>query len=332
MRVDAFDFELPPGPHRAHAGVAARQRADACRRRGRRADGLPRFGPARFPPPRRRAGGQRHQGDRRAARWDPRAGRGGRGHRGDADQAPRRLPLARPRQARQEAFGRRAHPVRRGAREHGLPARRPRRRGGGEGRGRRGHAAVRIHRRRARRGDRARRHGSVAALHRRPARAGREGSRRLSDPVRRARRRGRRADRRASFHARAGRPHGRARRDAASGHAARRGGDLPARESGGHRGPRHAQRMGRARRRDGRGAERRASGRRADRCGRHDLGAHPRERRRRNRPHSSLRRRHRDLHHARLPVPRDRCSHDQFPPATLDAVHAGRAPSAGSRR
>ena len=43
-------------------------------------------------------------------------------------------------------------------------------------------------------------------------------------------------------------------------------------------------------------------------------------------------RRDRDLHHARLPLPRRRRADDQLPPAALDAVHAGRAPSAGSTR
>src|SRR6185437_15938630 len=37
----------------------------------------------------------------------------------------------------------------------------------------------------------------------------------------------------------------------------------------------------------------------------------------------SLDRRDRHLHHARLPVPRDRRAADQLPPAALDAVHAG---------
>src|SRR5688572_9575719 len=33
-------------------------------------------------------------------------------------------------------------------------------------------------------------------------------------------------------------------------------------------------------------------------------------------------RRHRHLHHARIPFPRGRYSDDQFPPAEIDAVHA----------
>ena len=43
-------------------------------------------------------------------------------------------------------------------------------------------------------------------------------------------------------------------------------------------------------------------------------------------------RRDRDLHHAGLPLPRGRRADDQFPPAALDPVHAGLAPSPGSRR
>ncbi len=46
-------------------------------------------------------------------------------------------------------------------------------------------------------------------------------------------------------------------------------------------------------------------------------------RRRPGRQAPPVRRRHRHLHHAGLPVPRRRPADDQFPPAALDAVHAG---------
>ena len=42
---------------------------------------------------------------------------------------------------------------------------------------------------------------------------------------------------------------------------------------------------------------------------------------------AAVRRRDRHLHHAGLPVPRGRPAADQFPPAALDPVHAGRRPS-----
>ena len=80
----------------------------------------------------RRAGGQRHAGHRGAARRNSRARRRGRGDRGDADQAARRQPLAGAGQAGEEAESRRAHPLRRDARKHGLPAGDARRRGRGE--------------------------------------------------------------------------------------------------------------------------------------------------------------------------------------------------------
>ena len=63
--------------------------------------------------------------------------------------------------------------------------------------------------------------------------------------------------------------------------------------------------------------------RRTHRLRRHDLGAHPRERRGRRGPHPALRRRDLDFHHARLSLPRRRRADDQFPSAAFDACHAG---------
>ena len=81
--------------------------------------------------------------------------------------------------------------------------------------------------------------------------------------------------------------------------------------------------MGSARRGDRRGAQCDARARRPDRRRRHDFGAAARKRRRRGRRASRLRRRDGDLHHARLSLPRRRRAADQFPSAALDAVHAG---------
>ena len=46
--------------------------------------------------------------------------------------------------------------------------------------------------------------------------------------------------------------------------------------------------------------------------------------------HPPVRRRHRDLHHARLPLPGDRRPHDQLPSAQIDPVHAGQRARWGS--
>ena len=88
--------------------------------------------------------------------------------------------------------------------------------------------ALRVCRRRARRGDRTPRRAAAAALYRRAPRARREGPGRLSDDVRRRARGGRRADRRPPFHAGSGRAHRGARRLASSRHAACRRRHLPA--------------------------------------------------------------------------------------------------------
>ena len=63
--------------------------------------------------------------------------------------------------------------------------------------------------------------------------------------------------------------------------------------------------------------------RRPHRRRRHDLGAAARKRRRRGRRAPPLRRRDGDLHHARLSLPRRRRAADQLPSAALDPVHAG---------
>ena len=76
-------------------------------------DGFPRARIAEFLAPRRRAGRQRHEGHRGAARGRAGQGRRDRFDRGDADRAGRRLPLASACASGQEAQGRRAHPLRR---------------------------------------------------------------------------------------------------------------------------------------------------------------------------------------------------------------------------
>ena len=82
------------------------------------------------------------------------------------------------------------------------------------------------------------------------------------------------------------------------------------------------------RRRPPRASTRRAGARRAHRRGRHDQPAPPRKRRRRDRRGPAVRRRDAAVHPAGLSLPRDRPAADQFPPAALDPVHAGR----GARR
>ncbi len=136
--------------------------------------------------------------------------------------------------------------------------------------------------------------------------------------------RGRRADRGAAFHAAAGRAHRRARRRAASGDAACRRRDLPAGQGRGHRAttsctasgarstPRRPTRSTRARAAGGRIV---CVGTTSARILESAADEHG--------PHSPVRRRDGDLHHARLPLPRRRRAHDQFPSAALDAVHAG---------
>ena len=63
---------------------------------------------------------------------------------------------------------------------------------------------------------------------------------------------------------------------------------------------------------------------RAHRRGRHHGAAAARERAPMRTAASRLSRRDRHLHHARLSLPGRRAADDQFPPAALDAVHAGR--------
>ena len=103
MRVDLFDFDLPP----ERIALAPASPRDAARLLVVGADGaLARPAhrrPAGFPSPRRRGGRQRHARHRGASRRNPRARRGGRPDRGDADQARRRKPLARAGAPRQEA-------------------------------------------------------------------------------------------------------------------------------------------------------------------------------------------------------------------------------------
>ena len=72
-----------------------------------------------------------------------------------------------------------------------------------------------------------------------------------------------------------------------------------------------------------RSAERRARQRRPHHRRRHHLAAAAGERRRRGRHDPAVQRRHLDLHHAGLPLSRRRRADDEFPPAALDAVHAG---------
>ena len=69
--------------------------------------------------------------------------------------------------------------------------------------------------------------------------------------------------------------------------------------------------------------ERRARQGRAHHSRRHHVAAAIGERCDRRRHHPAVRRRDLDLHHAGLSLSRGRYPHDQFPPAALDAVHAG---------
>ena len=59
------------------------------------------------------------------------------------------------------------------------------------------------------------------------------------------------------------------------------------------------------------------------RRGRHHIAAIDRKRGGRRRHDRTIQRRHRSLHHARLPLPCDRRAAHQFPLAALDVVHAG---------
>ena len=334
MRVDVFDFELPPERIALEPASPARQRADARRRRRRRADGFARLRPAGFPARRATRWSSTTRGSSRRGSTACASAASGRRDRGDADQARRRLPLARRSRARPRSS--RSASASASARSSesvacllaALDAE-------VEEKGEAGEVLLRFE-------------FAGAALD--------EAIERLGAPplppyiaARRATGETDRADYQTMFAAEpgavaaptaglhftpvAGRADRGARRRAPSRHAACRRRHFPAGQGRGHRGPRDACGGGRGRRRRRPAAlnAARAQGR-AHRLRRHDLGARPRERRRRRGPHPRLRRRDVDLHHAGLPLPRRRRADDQFPPAALDAVHAGRAPSAGSRR
>ncbi len=204
MRVDAFDFLLPPD----RIALTPAHPRDSARMLVVGADGGLTDSHVRdlpdFLTPRRRAGRQRYEGHRGAARGRPGQRRCGRFDRGDAHRARRRLPLAGARASGQEAQGGRAHPLRRGERKHGLPSRGARRGNRGQGRSGRGSAALSLRRRGAGRSDRATRRPPFAALHRLSPRRNRERSHGLSDDVRGQTRRGGGADGGAAFHAGAG--------------------------------------------------------------------------------------------------------------------------------
>ena len=85
----------------------------------------------------------------------------------------------------------------------------------------------------------------------------------------------------------------------------------------------HAE-WGRIAPRHGRPAQRGARRGRPDHPGRHDLVEAAGKRGRRGGQDPAVRGRHRDLHHPRLPLPRDRRPRHQLPSAALDPVHAGR--------
>ena len=137
---------------------------------------------------------------------------------------------------------------------------------------------------------------------------------------------GRRADRRTAFHRRAGRA---PRASAASRihkvtlHVGRR--HVPSGQGRGHRRASHAAGGGQRRARAtaaALNAVRRAGGRIVA------VGSTAlrliESASRRGRRHPSVRGRDRAVHHAGLPLPRRRRDDDQFPPAALDPVHAGR--------
>ncbi len=128
---------------------------------------------------------------------------------------------------------RRRRPLRRGG--QGLLPRPARRHGGGQGRGRRGDAVVRLPRAGARPGHRRAGRHAAAALYRVQAQARRAGPRRLPDPVRPRRRLGRGADRGPAFHRRAAGQARGARHRRAQGDAACRAGHLPAGQGRRHR-------------------------------------------------------------------------------------------------
>ncbi len=150
-----------------------------------------------------------------------------------------------------------------------------------EEKGEAGEALLRfeLRRRGAGRSDRAIGRPPFAALHRLSPSRNRERSHGLSDDVRGQTGRGGGADRGAAFHAGPGCSPRRARRRAPSRHPACWRWDFHGRQSRGYARPQDAVRMGLDRRGDRPGAERLAGSRGPDRLRRHDVGAHPRERR-----------------------------------------------------
>ena len=146
MRVDAFDFDLPPERIALTPASPARQRADAGRRAptARLTDAHV-ARPARFPAPRRCAGRQRHARHRRRGSMACASG----ATRAASIEATlieprRRVPVAGAGAAGQEAQARRAHPVRRGGRRARPACSRARRGSRGQGRGGRGSACASI--------------------------------------------------------------------------------------------------------------------------------------------------------------------------------------------
>ena len=244
--------------------------------------------------------------------------------RRDTDPAARRGALAGLGQARPQAHGRRHGAVRRGG--QGLFPRRARRDRRGEGRSRRGDVRLHLCRPGARRGDRRARRDAAAALYRRAPRRRRARPRRLPDRLRAARRaRSRR------------RPPACISREPLVARLAERGigvhtvtlhvgaGTFLPVQGRGHRRAQDACRMGRT----DASTSRPRSMRRAGQAGASSPSARHRcaclrRAARRDGTIAPFCRRDLALHHARLPLPRRRCAAHQFPPAALDAVHAGR--------
>ena len=151
----------------------------------------------------------------------------------------------------------------------------------------------------------------------------RAGPRRLSDHVRARRGIGRGADRGTAFHRRAGGAAAGARhRPARVTLHVGAGTFLPVKADDTEDHRMHAE-CGQRQRRDRGRAQRGAPRGRAHRGGRLDRAAAARKRRGAMMASSAVRGRDRDLHHAGLSLPRRRRDADQFPPAALDAVHAG---------
>ena len=170
MRTDLFDFDLPPD-RIALRPIVPR---DAARLLVVRPGAAPELDDrtVRDLPDLLRAGDALVVNDTKvipARLKGRRIGRGRRArHRGDAAPPPRRLALARLREAGQAARARRRRALRR--RGQGVLPRPARCHGRGERRGRRGHARIRLPRAGARPGDRGARRHAAAALHRRAAR------------------------------------------------------------------------------------------------------------------------------------------------------------------